>query len=120
MLLPENMNFEVLDKDKVIARVWVDYVTLPPQVRVEQYEEDFILRPFLPGEVTMEQVVDFFEERCFPRTRANAQELLECLGLKYYDPIAIVHKTHGCLQEDQMWLRFEGETYCYDDIKVRD
>ncbi len=115
-----DMNFEILMWDQVIGRVWIDYSTLPPKVTVEQYETDPLLRMFLTDTPGIEEVVDLFESRCFPRTRVNAGELLSSLGLKVYDPISIIKKTRGIQQEDTIWFRFEGEELSYADISVRD
>lgn len=46
----------------------------------------------------------FLEERCFPRTRDHAEEILKELGLPFYDPLLIVEKTKGYMAGDQQWL----------------
>lgn len=112
--------FEVLWKNKLCAKVRVDYKS--QKVDCKQFTDDFLARPFnkKDEDVTIDDVLDFFEFRCFPRERANRDQLLKDLGLDSYFPREIVRKTHGIILEDFMWIRFKGETITYDDIKVRD
>lgn len=91
------------------------------EVKVEQYDDFYLRRPFgNKKNITIDDVLEYFEERCFPRERLDCDELLEGLGLSYYDPIEIVRKTHGLLRDDYEWVRFKGESLKYDDIKIRD
>lgn len=64
-------------------------------------------------------MLEILEGRCFPRNRANADDLLRRLELKHYHPLDIVRKTHGLMRNDYVWLRFEGEQLTYDDVKIR-
>ncbi|MCU6762603.1 Uncharacterised protein [uncultured Roseburia sp.] len=52
-----------------------------------------------------EQFEYFLESRCFPRTRANAKEMLKELGIDSYDPLQIIEKTKGRMAEDHHWLK---------------
>lgn len=114
----KTLEFEILDEDDIIARVYVNFDTR--EVDVEQYDDFILRRPFWKEPVTVEDVINFFKRRCFPRTRHNCEQLLRDLGLSYYDPIAIVQKTHGLMFDDYIWVRFKGENISYDDIKIRD
>lgn len=64
-------------------------------------------------------VAEILEGRCWPRNRANIDELLHACGLKEYDVMGIIRATHGCMYNDQVWIRFEGETLTYDDVNLR-
>ena len=68
------------------------------------------------------RVMAYLEDRCWPRNRFNIDEILESLGLAEYDPIDIVHKTHGLKHCDYIWLKFDTdpEDLTYDKIKIRD
>ena len=80
-----------------------------------------IKESFTRTEVTYKDLEEFFEDRCFPRERQNAKELLKGIGLDYYDPEAICRKTHGMQFDDFMWMQFSDEPQVkYSDIKIRD
>lgn len=88
--------------------------------------ENFIDFPlFLPFGIrtyaTYEDLLEYFEDRCFPRERENAKDILNRLGLDFYDPEAICRKTHGQQFDDFVWLQFSDEPQvCWYDIKLRD
>lgn len=107
--------FDIMMKDEVIAHVKYDSTG----VIIKQFV-DFPFKQFYDDNISKEELLEWVEERCFPRTRHNAQELLEYLGLEFYDPWAIIEKTHGLIIEDYYWIRFKGEDLNYDDIKIRD
>ena len=70
---------------------------------------------------TYEDLMEFYEERCFPRERANCKTVLKSIGLDYYDPELICRKTHGQQFDDFMWIQFSDEPQVeYKDIKLRD
>jgi len=54
-----------------------------------------------------EDFQQFLAERCIPRQRAGLREYLEALGLEEYDPMAIIEKTGGRMEEDAQWLTVE-------------
>lgn len=91
-------------------------------VTFENHSDNVILIAFGVREsVTYEDLMEFYESRCFPRERVNAKELLHGLGLDYYDPELICRKTHGQQFDDFMWLQFSDEPQVrYEDIKLRD
>lgn len=79
------------------------------------------LIPFMMSrEQTATTLTRFLEDRPLPRTRQNIDYCLKLMGLKEYDKVAIIKATHGLCTDDCYWIRFEGETITYDDIKVRD
>lgn len=119
---PENTTVEVVHYDEVVAKMDVDWPS--KTVHVEQYSADKLVIPFPTlGEkvdVSTEKFVDYLESRCFPRTRDNAQELLEMMGLTAYNPYKIVRTTHGVIFDDYIWLRFKGEEDLkYEDVGLR-
>lgn len=113
--------FDVFHKDLHVSRVWFDFRT--EQVTFENYVNDILWCPFgKKTSATFGDLETFWEERCFPRTRVNAKEVLRLLGVDYYDPYDIVRKTHGVQNEDFCWLRFDDEEgmITYADVKFRD
>ncbi|MFM9282386.1 hypothetical protein [Paenibacillus jiagnxiensis] len=116
------ISFEVLDYNNVVAQVWSEGGNEP--IYCEQYTDDQLCKPFpwlgSKGEITIDQLLDYLESRCFPRTRHRAEQILKHLGLGSYSPLDIVKKTHGVQFEDYMWIRFAGEEELrYEDVGFR-
>ena len=101
------LEFEVLNKDFVIAFVRFDYAK--QKLHVENYGKNFMDSAVLGEAASIESIHDWFEERCFPRTRADKEFLLSALGLTEYAPYNIVRKTNGVLFEDTYWIRFKDQ-----------
>ena len=51
----------------------------------------------------------FIADRCFPRTRQNADKLLVAIGLSLYQPKLICRKTHGIVAHDHYWIRYADD-----------
>lgn len=121
--LPKDGIIEVVNYDEVAAKLDVSWSQ--KTVEIHQYTKDKLVKPFPKfgqwAQVSTEKLVDYFESRCFPRTRANAAELLKKMGLKSYNPYKIVQITHGVIFDDYIWLRFEGEENLrYEDVGIRE
>ena len=56
---------------------------------------------------TWEDLDEFLQERCIPRTRANIKEFLDCVGVDWYDPLEICRRTEGRLCNDDCWMKIE-------------
>lgn len=116
------MKFKYMWQNECVAEVEYDYKT--ETVSVVNHTDILIMKPFGNNlNPTWEDLDDFFESRCFPKSRGNAKQLLDDLGLGSigYDPHAIVEVTHGRLWDDYGWVLFEGEDLDYErDIKLRD
>lgn len=69
--------------------------------------------------VTYEMVQSLLNWRCFSKDRADCKELLESMGLKTYNNIAILKKTHGVMVDDFYWIRFEGENLTFKDVREK-
>lgn len=109
-------SFYIMERERVLFKVEigdkdVNVISYTDRVGDQQFPED---------KVTFDDVYDWLEYRCFPRTRANCKELLKRMGLSAYDPLDIIHVTHGMLWDDYIWVKFEGEEIEYKDIKLRD
>lgn len=69
---------------------------------------------------TYEDLLGFYEDRCFPRDRADCSGLLKRLDIPCYDPELICRKLHGQQFDDFMWLQFSDEPrVTYEEIKLR-
>lgn len=73
------------------------------------------------GIITLKDLDDFMQERCFPRTRVNCDEILKLGGIDGYSELAIIKKTHGVMAHDKFWVRFADERgkLSWNDVKVR-
>lgn len=98
---------------------------LVAKVEVQGTEVDvtrFVLHPvkqiFYADRLNIFQLSQIFEDRCWEKGRADINEILRKLGLKYYDPLEIVKKTHGVSYNDFLWFQFMGENFRYEDIKM--
>jgi len=66
-----------------------------------------------------EELEKWLKWRTFPPTRVNVKEFLESLGMQEYNRWGIVRKTHGVMADDEIWIRFKGETPQHKDICLR-
>lgn len=111
-------SFKAFYKEILLSEVFVD----GKDVKVVHYSDLVIFRPFGVREsVTYQDLLEFYEDRCFPRERVNCKTVLKSIGLDYYDPELICRKTHGVQFDDFVWLQFSDEPQvCWKDIKLRD
>jgi len=111
-------SFKAYFKTQLLSEVFVD----GEDVRVVHYSDLIFFRPFgVRTEVTYEDLMEFYEDRCFSRERENCKTVLKSIGLDYYDPELICRKTHGLQFDDFVWLQFSDEPQVeWDDIKLRD
>lgn len=115
------MEFDVMLFDEVIANV-----QLKPQNGGTPYVKNYItgfnkqFSPNMEGHISREELEDWLKWRAFPESRVNAKELLTALGLNAYNRWGIVHKTHGVMADDEIWIRFKGEEYLrHRDVCLR-
>ena len=114
------MKFDVMHFDDVIASV-----DLKPNNSELPYVKNYItgfnkqFSPVMEGPISVKELEKWLKWRTFPPTRANADELLKTLGLNAFNRWAIVRKTHGVMADDEIWLRFKGETLKHKDVCLR-
>lgn len=75
------------------------------KIYIQNYTDQIPLRAF--GVLTEPKWSDFeyfLEERCFPRTRDHAKEILREMNLPFYDPLLIIEKTQGYMEGDHQWI----------------
>ena len=112
------MQFEVMNKDAVVAHV--RYVYASKCLEIVSYGEHFMDRDILKGVSTMEDLCDWFESRCFLRSRSDVDFHLRALGLAEYSPYNIARKTNGALFEDTYWIRWADQGYlAWTDVDPR-
>lgn len=115
-------NFSVLWKNEVVADVSIAEAEdgLKTLRFIKRYSEDVGKQPFGGKRLNLERVYEFLENRWFESGRPDLAQQLEYLGLSEYNPWEIVKRTHGVMFEDFIWIRFEGETLVWEDVKIRD
>lgn len=120
-MMIDYMKFDVMWMDDVIASV-----DLKPKNGGTPYVINYItgfnkqFSPNMEGNITVEELERWLKWRTFPPTRANADELLEALGLNAYNRWGIVRKTHGVMADDEIWIRFKGEEHLrHKDVCLR-
>ncbi|MFF2794205.1 hypothetical protein [Lysinibacillus xylanilyticus] len=114
------MTFDVLWMDDIIANVELK-PTDGGTPYVINYIEDFNKQfsPTMEGHITLEELERWLKWRTFPPTRVNAKELLASLDMQAYNRWGIVRKTHGVMADDEIWIRFKGETLTHRDVCLR-
>lgn len=114
------LKFKYMWKSNCTADVTADIKN--KKITVENYSDDWLMRPFgLNESPTMVDLDEFFESRCFPKSRHNCTQLLADLGLQVYDPLDICLVTRGRQWDDFNWILFEGDDADYErDVKLRD
>ena len=112
------IEFDYMNRNTICSHVVADYET--GEVRVQDFSNDTINMFFGKREHSIEVMEALWEERCFPRTRYNAKELLNSMDLQFYDAYQIIRRTHGVLPEDYYWIRFSDEKGLHwDDVKIK-
>lgn len=109
----EGLSFCAYWKDELVSKV---------EVRGSiAYITRFVLHPvkqiFYKDKMDLYSLSLILEGRCWERGRIDIYFILKKLGLDYYDPLEIVKRTHGVRYDDFLWFQFEGENYCYKDMK---
>ena len=86
----------------------VDY--LDKKIKIQNRTADTLHRAFGVKEVaSWEDYEAFLESRCYPRSRADIDNILSMLGLDSYDPMQIIMKTQGRTTDDNQWIRVYGK-----------
>lgn len=91
---------------KTCTVIYVDFEQ--EKIAIINRSNDMLHRAFGVNESpTWEDFEYFLEERCFPKSRKYAKQIINGLGLSGgYDPLAIAEATGGRTAEDDMYLTF--------------
>lgn len=112
----KDLTFYVMSKDKKIAKCVIKDGKL---VSIDKYTKKIYEQPFYGENISLEYVISFLQDRTISINKHNIDEILENLGLDHYDMLDILRKTHGVFYDDFTWIKFEGESISYEDVKVR-
>lgn len=114
----EEYSFKVYLKELLTSEVFVRGTS----VTFKNYIDDPLWLPFGTRKVaTYKDLLEFYEDRCFPKERANCKTVLKSIGLDVYDVEQICRKTHGLQFDDFIWIQFSDEPQVtWNEIKIRD
>lgn len=75
------------------------------KISIRNYTDKIPLRAFgVVEQPTWDDFEWFLEDRCFPRTRDHAKDILREMGVPFYDPLLIIEKTQGRMAGDDLWI----------------
>lgn len=95
------MNF--MNRNELCTTIDIDF--RHEKIKIQNYTDKIPLRAFgVVTEPDWEDFEYFLEDRCFPRTRDHAKEILREIGVPFYDPLLIIEKTKGYMAGDHQWI----------------
>jgi len=86
------------------------------RAKVQRFTEHPVKQIFRDDELDVFKLSSILETRCWLRDCRNIDNYLKKLDIQYYDPLAIVRKTHGVSYNDFLWFRFNGESLTWKDV----
>lgn len=108
------MHCDVFYKKDLICEIDVNFVK--ETVSFTNYIDKIPLLPFGTLEnATIQDFMDFVEDRVMPQSRYNCEEVLKEINLPVYDSIEILKYNHGLCTDDEIWIKFDGEEVNYDE-----
>lgn len=97
------MRMAYMNHDDLCTTIDIDFKH--EKIYIQNYTDQIPLRAFgVVTEPTWEDFEYFLEDRCFPRTRDHAKDILREMGLPFYDPLLIIEKTQGYMEGDHQWI----------------
>lgn len=84
----------------------IDVDEIHRKVKVYNYTDNLIFRAFgVKLEPSFEDYEDFLKSRCFPEERDKMKLMLKEYNIPFYDPLLIIEKTEGRMEEDDFWIK---------------
>lgn len=86
----------------------IDVDEMEQRVRIINYTNNLLYRAF--GKIENPSFADyeeFLESRCFPRSRDKMKLMLKEYDIPFYDPLLIIERTGGRLEEDDFRIEVE-------------
>lgn len=110
-------NFTVLHKNDPVANVYIsdDH----KQVKIEKLVPDSVIQPFGGNNLSLDRVYTFLKSRCYEDDREDLDEILRQANMTSNNPWEWNKVTHGVMWDDQLWIKFEGEDLCWEDVRWR-
>ncbi len=101
--------------DELVAYVKVNH----NKAKVQKFTSHPVKQIFHDDEMDVFKLSTVLETRCWQRDCRSIDNYLKKLDISYYDPLAIVKKTHGVSYNDFLWFRFNGENLTWKDVAPR-
>lgn len=122
-LTPKNDSANRWDGLEILC-FWADelvaYVKINQnKVKVQRLTDHPVKQIFHTDEMDVFYFSTVLETRCWQRDCRNIDNYLKKLDIPYYDPLAIVKKTHGVSYNDFLWFKFNGERLTWKDVAPR-
>ncbi len=110
-------NFTVMYQNKAVAQVWIsdDH----KDVKVNKLVPDSIIQPFGGSDLSLNRIYCFLKSRCYEDGRSDLKDILKQANLSSNNPWEWNKITHGVMWEDQIWIKYEGENLCWEDVRWR-
>ena len=116
--MEQAIEFKVMKKDQPIAEIRLCKKT--GKITKTILSDYFLDISQVDTIVDVTSLNDWFESRCFLRSRADKDILLREMGLKEYNPFHIVKIFKGAMFEDYYWVKFNGEEHLtWEDVNPR-
>lgn len=92
--------------NKICTLIYVNFAD--EIVKIENRTDDILHKAFgIIENPTWKDFEYFLNDRCFPKSRYDAKNILRNLQIDSYDTLQIVEKTEGRMAEDNMHLKFK-------------
>ncbi|MBO7357663.1 MAG: helix-turn-helix domain-containing protein [Lachnospiraceae bacterium] len=86
----------------------IDVNEVEQHVFIKNYTDNLLFRAFGRNEhPSFADYEEFLESRCFPRTRDKMKLMLKEYDIPFYDPLLIIEKTGGRMEEDDFHIVVE-------------
>ncbi|MBR0090312.1 MAG: transcriptional regulator [Lachnospiraceae bacterium] len=86
----------------------IDVDLLSRRVQIKNFHPNVLYCAFgNETQPSFEDYEEFLESRCFPRERDKMKLMLKEMDIPFYDPLMIIEKTEGRMEEDDFWIRLE-------------
>ena len=89
------------------------------KVQIEKLVPDSIIQPFGGEDLSLNRVYSFLKSRCYEDDREDLKEILSQAHLTSNDPWKRNRITQGVLWDDKIWIQYEGESLCWEDVQWR-
>lgn len=97
------MRMYFMNRDYLCTMIDIDF--LHEKIYIKNYTDQIPLRAFgVVDNPSWNDFEYFLEDRCFPRTRDHAKEILKDMRIPFYDPLLIIEKTDGYMEGDHQWI----------------
>jgi putative transcriptional regulator len=100
------MRLKYYYKDMLCTLIDVDEIK--QRVLIKNYTDNLLFRAFGKNETpSFADYEEFLESRCFPKSRDKMKLMLKEYDIPFYDPLLIIERTGGRMEEDEFRIVVE-------------